>query len=75
MKLRGMFLQLYMDAIQRAEYYRWAAMKGHAMPGNDPLTGQSKTGFMSKWSAEGIAVNKTLAKFWLAKAAEIRGKA
>ena len=35
-------LSIYWRYIQLAEYYRWCALRGHLLPGNDPITGESR---------------------------------
>lgn len=64
--------EAYWQAMYRAEYYRWAANRGFACCGGDPLTGRKKSDFVSQDRREGRAANIALAKFWLQEAAAIR---
>lgn len=32
-------------ALDRAAYYRWAAVRGQSLPGNDPQTGRPRDAF------------------------------
>jgi hypothetical protein len=33
----------YMQTVRRAAYYRWAAQRGHTLPGGDPISGRPRS--------------------------------
>ena len=59
----------YLRALQRAEYYRWAAGKG--FPSRDPLTGREERGGAFQRGERDC--NKAQARVWLDQAAKLRG--
>ncbi len=63
---------LYLQAIKKAEYYRWAAQKGFSIAGNDPLTGKKRSDTSPMDAAEGREAYKAMPKFWFIRAAAIR---
>ena len=66
-------LERYFDAIKRAEYHRWSAIRGFNRPGNDPMTGKPRKMFdyAERTGADRVA-NKALARHWLGVARQIR---
>lgn len=63
----------YHQAMARAEYYTWMALRGHVQP-RDPLTGGRVSQYSALWIAASRAAAIAAAKFWLATAAGIRDK-
>ena len=70
--------KLLADAIFLAAYYRWLASTRSALgTGNDPITGAPRNArrvvdTFDVDRREGRAVHVALARFWIARAAEIR---
>lgn len=69
----------YHQAILRAEYYRWAATRGHTLPGNDPVMGTPRSGKYGQpgrviAEMESRVAYKAMARFWLSEAGRIRRK-
>ena len=65
----------YHDAMYRASYYRWLAVRGFTLHGNDPRTGMLRgLGLVGSATAkaEGRTAYKALAHFWLDIARRIR---
>jgi len=68
---------LRQQALQRVEYYVWAALRCFAAAGNDPLTGRPKDGKFSldplgHFRAEGREAHKAMARYWLGVAHNLR---
>jgi len=51
----------------RARYYSWCALRGHALPGNDPQSGRPRGAWTHR--AESRAAYIAMARYWLAQAA------
>lgn len=64
--------RLYHEAIYAAEYYRWLAFKGFPLVGHCPYSGQPKSVYQHLHRGEGIVAHKAIARFWLARAKEMR---
>jgi hypothetical protein len=64
----------YYAACFCAEYYRWKASKGFPLTGNNPLNGRKRSIHNPIDSAEGVAANKALARFYLMRARDLRLK-
>lgn len=62
----------YRLAVEQAHYYAWSALRGHALPGNSPVTGRPRTAMNQTDRTEGIVAHKALAHHWLRQAREIR---
>lgn len=39
-QIDSIILRPYRRHARKAEFYRWCAIRGHTVPGNDPLTGR-----------------------------------
>lgn len=63
--------QAYWEAYNRANYYLWCALRGHNLPGNDPISGRSRAGWRA-YGAEGRVAYKALARYWLAELRRMR---
>jgi hypothetical protein len=63
--------RLHRESLQRAAYYRWAAARGYALAGRDPLTGRLRDAMFSD-RGESTAAYKAMARFWLERARQIR---
>lgn len=50
----------YHAARERAAYYLWAALRGQALAGNDPVTGRPRTAMRAEDRAAGRAAYKAL---------------
>lgn len=72
--------QAYWEMVERAHYYTWCALRGHRLPGNDPITGAPRQPKASQWPFQGdskgesLVAYKAMAKYWLDRAALQRGK-
>jgi hypothetical protein len=64
--------QKYEECLQMAEYYRWKAIRGHGMAGNNPLTGMPWKKFNVIENGAQKAANIALAKYWLTMARKFR---
>ena len=66
--------KLYSDAVLLAEYYRWSAVKGFSLCGNEPLTGKPRARVLTyTWQREEARlVHIVQAKFWLNRAKVLR---
>jgi hypothetical protein len=67
--------QNYESMIARASYYRWSALRGQVLAGNDPLTGRRRDEFPGGrylWLDPSRVAFIALSKAFLAKAREIR---
>ena len=66
--------EAYWDMLNKAEYYAWCALRGHRLPGNDPLTGAPRQPKASQWpwqsdsKGESIAAYAAMARYWLKRA-------
>jgi hypothetical protein len=61
----------YWEAVERAAYYRWAAQRGLALPGNDPVTGRRRDSLLVD-REESLVAFKAMARLWLARARQLR---
>jgi hypothetical protein len=50
----------YHTARERAAYYLWAALRGHALPGHDPISGRERSAMNAADRAESRAAYKAL---------------
>jgi hypothetical protein len=60
----------YHEAIRYAQFYTWNALRGHALPGNDPFTTCRANAHRGR--EESRVAYKAMARFWLEKARAIR---
>ena len=63
---------VYWRTRARAAYYLWAALRGHALPGNDPITGMPRKSTDETCRAEGRAAYKALYRVTRDRANSIR---
>lgn len=72
--------KVYWDMIDRAHYYTWCALRGHRLPGNDPINGAPRQPRASNWpfqsdsKGESLAAYKAMAVYWINRASSYRGK-
>lgn len=64
--------RLHAELMERAEYYVWAALRGQALPGNDPQTGRPKRALDHTHRSEGRVAYMALAKHTLERARRVR---
>jgi hypothetical protein len=63
MNRNAIFLE---QCYQRAEYYIWSALRGHCLPGGDPLTGRPRGRYEFPSSCgESLAAYKAMGRYWL----------
>ena len=55
----------YYTAKNRAEYYRWAALRGVTIPGNDPIDGKPRKSLILSHRCESRVAYIAMAKYWL----------
>ena len=61
----------YLEARERAEYHRWAALRSQTCAGNDPVTGKAKH-YSALWNGEGRVAHTAMAVYWLGVARKLR---
>ena len=74
--------QAYWEMSFKAEYYTWCALRDHALPGGDPITGQNRDRWNRRvqWLAGGAHTGesreayKAMARYWIKEAAAYRKK-
>lgn len=66
--------QEYWNMIDRAHYYTWCALRGHTLPGNDPITGKPRgRAWREFWDRkESTIAYIALARYWVQQAAVYR---
>ncbi len=64
----------YWNMIARGGYYRWNALKGMTLPGNDPITGSPRNQLPRRLreTEESRTAYKAMSKFWYTKAKTYR---
>lgn len=62
----------YLQASERAAYYRWMAVRGNEMAGGDPLTGAPKSRWSPVWRDASRVAHIALARHFLAEARRVR---
>lgn len=67
---------LLVEAMFKAQYYRWAAQRGQCLAGNDPITGQPRDQGIAKvcgGAAESYVAYKAMAQYWHGQVKKIQG--
>ena len=67
----------YWDMMYKAEYYAWCALRGHTLPGNDPLRGNERKRtvlhfYDSRLSKESQVAYCAMSRYWINTAKEYR---
>ncbi|MFW6083742.1 MAG: hypothetical protein ACODAA_00840 [Gemmatimonadota bacterium] len=64
--------RIYHAMLARAAYYRWSALRGHTLPGGDPVTGRPRSNCGALHRRESRAAYLAMARHWLARARSFR---